>query len=312
MRRFTPQKTGFALYLLDVAGADKSATTRSQEAAVAEAARVPCAYWQMTEPHAHEDHEVIVVVAGTGRFHWGNGEETPVAAGQLLAIPAGLTHTYDTNEGILVKGFCIHPSVFHRIGGSYGWFSALPEIDRSQKRPPPRLLSDPHLFSVAEEMFEQAISEYADFGPLRLPALEALGRYSAILFVRVMTARQAPPGGVSMWQVRVVKAWLDRHYIEHISVESLARRANLSVSHFTARFRELTGLPPKAYTTRLRLAQATHILAETDVSVTEAASRVGFESPAQFSRTFRRHIGQSPAEYQRNAHAEPRKARDTQ
>jgi AraC-like DNA-binding protein len=82
-----------------------------------------------------------------------------------------------------------------------------------------------------------------------------------------------------------------------LSVQALARRAGLSPSRFAARFRAVVGVSPMEFATRWRVDVAARWLVSTDWSVGEIAGRVGYESPAAFSRAFSRVAGQSPTSW---------------
>lgn len=75
------------------------------------------------------------------------------------------------------------------------------------------------------------------------------------------------------------------------SVNDLAIAAGMSRSPFSARFTALVGEPPLKYLTRWRMQLAARWLRGGDFSVAEIAERVGYDSEAAFSRTFKRWIG---------------------
>jgi AraC-like DNA-binding protein len=83
------------------------------------------------------------------------------------------------------------------------------------------------------------------------------------------------------------------------SVSSLAREVAMSRSIFSAKFSSLVGEPPLTYLTHWRLWQASKLLSDGNVSVSETALRVGYDSEAAFSRAFKRHFGHSPLAYRR-------------
>ena len=87
-----------------------------------------------------------------------------------------------------------------------------------------------------------------------------------------------------------------RHYHESISVETLARQAAMSTSAFHRAFKRVTGESPLQYVKKLRLNKARTLLVHQDVAVSDAAFQVGYESPAQFSRDFRRYFGAPPSQ----------------
>jgi len=85
------------------------------------------------------------------------------------------------------------------------------------------------------------------------------------------------------------------HFAEKLSVEQLAKRAGMSPSHFAHRFRAVARVSPMRYLRGVRLDRARSLLAEGNARVTEAALEVGFESPAHFTREFKRRFGIAPS-----------------
>jgi AraC-like DNA-binding protein len=84
-------------------------------------------------------------------------------------------------------------------------------------------------------------------------------------------------------------------YAETLDVTSLAREAGMSVSTFHANFKAVTSNPPLRYLQTIRLHKA-QVLMVAGTPVSEAARRVGYESPSQFSREFKRLFGGTPKE----------------
>jgi transcriptional regulator GlxA family with amidase domain len=79
-----------------------------------------------------------------------------------------------------------------------------------------------------------------------------------------------------------------------LRVAELAHMANMSVSTFHQHFRQVTSMSPLQYQKLIRLQEARRLLS---IEITDAASvafQVGYESPSQFSREYRRLFGQPP------------------
>ncbi|HAF00354.1 MAG TPA: AraC family transcriptional regulator [Methylophilaceae bacterium] len=79
------------------------------------------------------------------------------------------------------------------------------------------------------------------------------------------------------------------------SVNRLAGGVAMSPSRFAARFNAALGDSPMAYVTKWRMNLAGRMLRESQQKVEEVAISVGYENVAAFSRTFKRHLGVSPA-----------------
>ena len=82
---------------------------------------------------------------------------------------------------------------------------------------------------------------------------------------------------------------------EPVEVAALAERAAMSVSAFHEHFRAVTATSPLAYLKSVRLHKARLLMAYDGLGAAEAAGRVGYESPSQFSREFKRLFGRPPA-----------------
>ena len=81
---------------------------------------------------------------------------------------------------------------------------------------------------------------------------------------------------------------------EVVSVAALARLSNMSASGFRKSFREVMHMPPLQYAKSIKLNRA-QILIQEGKNVSEAGLLVGYNSPAQFSREYKRHFGFSPS-----------------
>lgn len=82
-------------------------------------------------------------------------------------------------------------------------------------------------------------------------------------------------------------------------VARIAQTIGMSPSHFIREFNRAFGITPKRYSLEVLMRRAAAWMAQTDVSVKEAAFHLGYEDPSSFSRAFHRHFGASPAEYRR-------------
>lgn len=82
-----------------------------------------------------------------------------------------------------------------------------------------------------------------------------------------------------------------------LSVEEIARAANLSISHFTYLFKTKTGFSPIEYFNHLKIQQACQYLLFTDLRIKEIASELGIDDPYYFSRMFAKVMGVSPNSY---------------
>ncbi|MDR5839074.1 AraC family transcriptional regulator [Caballeronia sp. LZ034LL] len=77
-------------------------------------------------------------------------------------------------------------------------------------------------------------------------------------------------------------------------VARLADVSGVSEAHFARSFKRAFGLPPHRYLLTRRIEQATSLLRDTELSITEIAFATGWESLGTFGRVFRDIKGSSP------------------
>lgn len=106
--------------------------------------------------------------------------------------------------------------------------------------------------------------------------------------------RQAVASGSHSHQIVRTIAALKTRLAEAVSIDDLADLANMSKSSLHHHFKALTGMTPLQYQKQLRLHEARRLLLADDGDAASAAHRVGYESPSQFSREYRRMFGAPP------------------
>ena len=82
----------------------------------------------------------------------------------------------------------------------------------------------------------------------------------------------------------------------HLSVSTLAGHVGLSPSALHHHFKAVIGTTPIQFQKQLRLLQARRLVQSNIQSVTDAAYTVGYSSPTQFSREYRRAFGKPPSQ----------------
>jgi AraC-like DNA-binding protein len=156
-----------------------------------------------------------------------------------------------------------------------------------------------------------------EVSPVEPQLLDAVGRLVALLdsprtvgplaplvlreiTYRVLTGtqgtrlRQIATAGAPAQQIARAIRWLVGHFADPLRIESLARQAQMSLSGFHQHFKVVTGLSPLQYLKRLRLQEARRLMLGEGLDAAEAAFRVGYESPSQFSREYHRLFGAPP------------------
>ncbi len=95
-------------------------------------------------------------------------------------------------------------------------------------------------------------------------------------------------------------SYIHEHYFEKISVDALAKIANLSRSTFLRKFNEICKMPPSEYIINRRIEVAEYMLVNTGDSILNIAFKCGFYDAAHFSRIFFKKRGLSPSTFRKS------------
>jgi AraC family transcriptional regulator len=104
------------------------------------------------------------------------------------------------------------------------------------------------------------------------------------------------------YQERINKVLLhiDRHLGEDLKLEELASIAHFSPYHFHKIMRAYLRESLGSYIIRVRLDTAASLLFYSDTAVSDIAYRIGYDTPAAFTKAFQKRFGTSPSDYRQN------------
>jgi AraC-like DNA-binding protein len=88
--------------------------------------------------------------------------------------------------------------------------------------------------------------------------------------------------------------WMRNNYAEPVRIGDLARMSGMSTSAFHRHFRAVTAMSPLQFQKRIRLQQARSLLVAQRGDIAGIGHRVGYDSPSQFNREYRRAFGVPP------------------
>jgi AraC-like DNA-binding protein len=110
------------------------------------------------------------------------------------------------------------------------------------------------------------------------------------------TVRQLGLADSSLAHIARAVRWIRDHYRQSFQVEDVAQRSGMSVSAFYRNFQAVTAMSPIQFQKQIRLQEARLLLATHPGDVTGVGQRVGYDSPSQFSREYRRQFGAPPSQ----------------
>lgn len=301
-------ETGFGIFLVEAVGNDVPSPPALHATTTAFLARGLHPGGQMAEPHRHDEHEINLVITGSAQYRCADST-IAMSAGQILVIPGGTRHLLEVESHVVFMGIFLHPRVVLRClrqTSADPIATVLAQVDHPAA---PRAFIEPIYYQTLHEHFEHAMVEHGQTDRWSAITLGAIAKQVAVILLRLM---QLPDNrylheDATALRVLTVKAWMDRHFLQGISLNELADMANLSPSHFSSLFRQLTHTSPKAYLQDRRLTHAANLLLATETPVQEIAARLGFEQPAHFIRLFKAHFQLTPGLYRKKRQSDQHK-----
>lgn len=252
------------------------------------------------------------------------GDELPIANGDLVVVPHGAAHTIldelDTPARPLdevlaeVNYIGVGPLIYG--GGGAGSCLVCGEFGFTDDALHPLLANLPTLLHISgsesynKSWLDNALGFIAhEAAAEKAGSLAIVNRLSEIIFIQVIRAfadashTQIPfLAALSDPQISQALSVIHAQPDSYLTVEKLGRIVGMSRSAFSNRFSELVVMTPHQYITFVRLQRAAHILATTEDSLMTITDAVGYQSEAAFSTAFKRHFGVRPGEYRQKHH----------
>ncbi len=259
---------------------------------------------QMEPSHVHDFYELVLIESGKG-FHIFGGERHEIGPGNVFLIKPQEEHAYESLENLALVSIIFLPSaltpmtkLFHEIAGFQVLFHVEPMLNAEQKRTgklylPEKIL--PQAVELAETMQFELEQQQEGY---KVAAL------SAFFQLLLLISRHCKffEGRISRYARRIgcALSFMEQHLKEDLTLELLAREANMPVSIFRRVFTETQKISPISYLIRLRLRKAAILLRSTRLQIGEIAFEVGFHDSNYFSHQFHKLYGMSPMLYRQS------------
>ncbi|OAB41760.1 AraC family transcriptional regulator [Paenibacillus glacialis] len=100
--------------------------------------------------------------------------------------------------------------------------------------------------------------------------------------------------------VAVVTEYIDRNYMDNLTLESLAEICHGSPYHLHRTFKRIQEITPVEYIHMIRIKKAKEYLVETDKSISDVGHLIGMHNTSYFITFFKRMTGSTPLNYRHN------------
>ncbi|GLX66551.1 helix-turn-helix domain-containing protein [Paenibacillus glycanilyticus] len=128
-----------------------------------------------------------------------------------------------------------------------------------------------------------------------LDTLDELENYLRDFFKDIISHLERNTGEANHGD-RIIR-YLEENFCKEIVFEEMAKEIGISYSYMRKIVYELTGKSLIDYTNHLRIEKAKQLLAESNMTITQIASEVGYYNVQSFNRFFRKYEGMPPSSY---------------
>ncbi len=254
--------------------------------------------------HAHDYTEIVVIAAGRAE-HVIAGQSFPVCAGDVYVLKGKTVHAFEAADHLNLCNVMYDPAALlnpieplETMPGYHALFLVEPFYRRK------------HTFRSHMTLTGDALEEVTDL----LKRMEFECKYGeegnrnlcqGMLYELIVRLCRYYPGGnqgkeaEEVLRLAEVMAFMERNYLERLTVDGLAERAHLSRRHFMRVFKRAYGETPIGYLVKLRIRHACDLLRRTNMPISDVAFASGFRDSNFFTRQFRNTVGVPPRDYRK-------------
>jgi len=254
-------------------------------------------------PSYHDFFEITYIYKGQGTFHI-EGKNYDATEGDIFIIGNAEFHLIETylHSSLRTVDLYFIPEFVYSIGqNSFDLEYLRPFLDHStefKNKLPPHDFNTKVVLDLIEKIYIEKLNQ-DNFYQLAVKnyLMEIL-----LLIVRYFRRFSSDIGRymkrrANIKRLEKVFSYLQVHYNEPISLDSVAKIACMSTCYFCRFFKRVTGKTLTDFILRLRIDRAKELLLKGDLNITEIAYETGFGSQSYFDRIFRRYTNISPHEY---------------
>lgn len=247
--------------------------------------------------HWHEDLQFIYVLEGTVRIKTLEQEEI-LSAQEAIFINKNVVHLVEGMNACRYKSI-LFPDTF------LSFYPGSPAAKLNRSLTENRGISlivfhgqmpwQERILSLLTELV--SLEEHKD----QYYAYEVLTRLTQIWLLILKSIRIPEQSGdpIAVMRTKQSLRYIQENYMKDVSLEQLARSANISKSECLRCFRETLQTTPYRYLMDYRLSIASRLLKETEKPVSLIAEETGFHQQSYFGKCFKEKMGCSPATYRK-------------
>jgi two-component system response regulator YesN len=146
---------------------------------------------------------------------------------------------------------------------------------------------------------ENQKSIFAVEDPLRLESIFEIEDWFKNQFELLCQSIGSNKNCCTSGMIREAMKYIRMNYMNDITLQDVAEHINISRIYFSQLFRQETGEKYIDFLNKIRIEKAKEYLTFHDLKTYEVAEKVGFQDGGYFARIFKKHVGETPSEYQK-------------
>lgn len=248
-------------------------------------------YYQpdVNRPHGYHWHQFLFCTEESGILEL-DGKKTTLNAGQILFLPKNTPHRY-------------YP-IKERWGVNWVTFegSYCDCVLETLNMTSPIIITAPSeskLDKLFEKMYRANETDflYCDY------------TCSGLIYDLIIEFHRYISPSASSERSRIISLllpalrYMHDNFSTDFSMVELSNMIDVTPEHFSRIFKKAMDSTPIEFLTNIRISEAKHLLEQTDYSVSEIASKTGFNDANYFCTVFRKKSGSSPSEYRKEMHS---------
>lgn len=249
-----------------------------------------------TRPHIHSAIELLYIRQGKCRVTL-NDITVEAHIGDVVLCRSNVIHSILSDAPIVYDVLKLHPAlVYDFFAGEDGLAPFF--LTGSAETP---LVFHTRSEDNIRLLWQQMLSIYQTNTTYFILSLRAL---AAQLLLSLLTHHSVQdtnafhlPSKETVTKIDAIIRYMDENFGNPIRAEDCAKILYMSYSHFARCFKSVTGKTFKQYLTDLRILRAENMLLSGKLTITEIATRCGYDHTSYFIQEFKRHKQITPLQY---------------
>lgn len=244
--------------------------------------------------HAHEDFvEVILICSGSSEYLI-HDKKQYIQPGDLIVYNSGVVHDEISGPNAEIGSYCVAIGGLHMPGLRE---NALIPDDAGYIFPTGDNFDA--MRTICEMMFHSLSS-----GEARAEAFCHSMMHALLVKVFAVVEGREPTEESEVEEPHIlglrIKNYIDQHYMEPLTLQSMGEALHISPYYLSHVFKQMSGYSPVQYLLRRRIGEAQTLLITTDLSITEIAGMVGYDTQSYFNLQFTKNVGMPPKKFRQN------------